>query len=344
MRPKQSNRAGHCAPPDFLLFAGPQPALLFLAPGQTAHIIVAMDRKRIVFFGTPDYAAPSLQALVMTHDVVLAVTAPDKPRGRGRAPEPSFIKRQATAMRIDTIAPEDVNAMDVVDRIRAAEPDVLAVISYGYLLKTSVLESAHLGAVNAHGSLLPRWRGAAPIQRAIMAGDIETGVTMIKLVRRMDAGPMLARQAVPIEPYDSYGTLSGSLAILSARMFPGTLAELEDLEEKPQDESLATFAPKIDKEELRLDWSMDAAALARRVRALSPSPGAFTTLPDGKRLRILDAEAADGPAAASPGALRREGEDLFIAAAGGWLRLLTVQLEGKKPMGAAEFLRGHKIN
>ena len=301
-----------------------------------------MGAKRVVFFGTPDYAVPSLRALAAAHDVALVVTGPDRVRGRGRRKTPSPVKRAALELGLDVAAPEDANAADLVARVRGAAADALAVIAYGRILSERLLAAAPLGGVNAHGSLLPRWRGAAPIARAILAGDRETGVSMMRMVKKMDAGPVLAARALPIGAKESAGSLHDRSAELSAEMFPATLSDLEKMEGEPQDESRVTLAPKIGKQELRLDWTRDAAALARQVRAFSPAPGAWTRLADGRRLKVLEAQEASGGGEA-PGTLRRAGDALFLSAAVGLLRLVTVQPEGRRAMDAAEFLRGYEI-
>ena len=314
---------------------------------------------RIVFMGTPEYAVPSLKALAASrHDLVGVLTQPDRPRGRSSSPVPSPVKRCALELGIPPSAilqPERPNSAEIVAAIRAMAPDLYCVIAYGCILGEELLEVPRLFALNAHGSLLPKYRGAAPIQAALLAGEKETGVTLMRMVRRMDAGPVLVSRSVPIEDTDTSGTMHEKLAEVSARLF---LEGLELIESGcarfvEQDESLATYAPRLDKNSGRLDFSRPAVELERAVRAFNPWPVAWADLrlvpsrgEDRVRVhasRVVDAGRYSAGEPCRPGSLLAcDGERGIVVACGDGtaLRLTRVQFPGRRVMDDVAAARG----
>ncbi len=319
---------------------------------------------RIVFMGTPEYAVPSLRALMASrHKLVGVVTQPDRPKGRKSAPEPPPVKVRALEGGVPPDAilqPENPNDGPTAAALRVMEPDVFCVIAYGCILGREVLSVPKICALNAHGSLLPRYRGAAPIPAAILAGDTETGVTLIRMVRRMDAGPVLLARSLPIAPTDTAGTLSEKIAELSAALFVEGLDLVESGRARfaEQDESLATYAPKLSKESGRLDFSRSAGELERAVRAFHPWPVAWADLQltysrGVERIRIHAAQIVDADSIVPAG--RTEGCDVIPGSIlkcdsssgiivgcgdGSALRLLKVQLPGRHVMGDTVAARG----
>ena len=295
---------------------------------------------RLLFAGTPDFAVPSLRAALQGGDVLAVLTQPDRPAGRGRQPQASPIKQVALEHEVPVLQPQTLRDADVQAQLAAFAPDLLIVVAYGLILPQAVLDIPRFGAWNVHASLLPRWRGAAPIQRAIEAGDTETGVCLMQMEKGLDTGPVLLRAATPIHPDDTGGSLHDRLAQLGAETLANGLAQLRQsdatLPSEVQDHAQATYAHKLDKAEAKLDWQQPAAGLARKVRAFSPWPVAEALL-DGERLRIHRAIAIEG--AGEPGqviAAGREGID--VACGEGALRLLNVQRDGGKAMAAADYL------
>ena len=300
---------------------------------------------RLVFFGTPDFAVPSLTALCEAgHDIPLVVTQPDRPVGRRGAPVPSAVARAAAAAGLDVAKPERLRDDPAfLERIRSLAPDAGVVVAYGRILPTALLEAPRLGFVNVHASLLPRHRGAAPVQAAILAGDAETGVVTMRVVPELDAGPLYLVRRVPIRPADDAGTLSHRLAREGAELLAETLRGVarEALVPVPQ-RGEPTWSRPLRREDAEIDWTAPAEDIARRLRAFSPWPGLYTFL-DGERIKLLaaDAAAAAPEAAPPPGVLARIGEDAVAGAGGGTaLRLRRVQREGRTPVSGAEFLRG----
>lgn len=305
------------------------------------------------FAGTPEFAVPALDALVASrHTVVGVFTQPDRPAGRGRQLQASPVKRRATEHGIAVHQPTSFREADAADALRALAADALVVVAYGLLLPTAALAIPRLGCINIHGSLLPRWRGAAPIQRALLAGDATTGITIMRMEATLDTGPMLSMRELPIAARDTSGTLHDRLALAGAELIVETLDALAagNAVERPQPAAGVTYADKIAKAEAAIDWRLDATDLLRRVRAFNPWPVCETTW-DGAQFRIWEAES-------SPTAATVEGSDAWppngtvigashdgidVACGRGGLRLLKVQLAGRKPVAAREFVQGRRL-
>ena len=303
---------------------------------------------RLVFLGSGAFAVPSLQALLDAgHDVRALVCQPDREAGRGRALQAPPTKPVALARGIDVLQPRRVKAPEAVAALRALEPELLVVVAYGQILSPAVLQSAPRGAVNVHGSLLPRWRGAAPVQWAVVEGDAETGVTTMQLDEGLDTGPVLLARGTPIGADETADRLHDRLALMGAELLLETLDGLGrgTLVARAQDHARATHAPLIRKEDGRLDWTRPAAALERRVRGFHPWPGTYA-LHAGRALKVLRADVApDGDTADAPGTLVAiTGEALVVACGEGTrLRLLDVQPESRRPMSGRAFAAGARL-
>jgi len=290
---------------------------------------------RPVFLGTSDFAAAVLDRLAASsHRPVLVVTRPDRPRGRGRRLTAPPVAETARALGIDLYQPESVNDDATRARIAAAQPDVICVCAFGALIKEPLLSDHEM--VNVHPSLLPRWRGAAPIERAIMAGDDETGVSIMRVTAGLDSGPVCLQESEPIEPTDTYGTLAARLEPLGGELL------VRALEKRPpfrdQDEEGATYAQKLEPADRRLDPERPAAELDRVVRALTPHVGAYVDLADGERLGVREAAVLpDGPPA---GTLALEGARPVLGCSVGALELVAVQRPGRRVMSGEDYLRG----
>lgn len=299
---------------------------------------------RIVFMGTPDFAVPILQALMVTQHVVGVVTQPDRKAGRGQSLRPSPVKVLAQQAGLPLYQPASLRKPQSAEPIVAWQPQAIVVAAFGQILRPHLLDLPPLGCLNVHASLLPRWRGASPIQHAILAGDEQTGVSLMGMDEGLDTGPVYASEAILIHPRETAETLHDRLAALGADMIrrhlPAILAG--DVRALPQDDMQATYAPLIDKEDGRLDWRQSAAQLERRVRAMTPWPGAFTTWQD-RRLKILAARAYafEAPPALEPGAVTVAGDAVLVGAADGALQLLQVQPAGSRAMSATDFINGY---
>jgi len=293
---------------------------------------------RAVFMGTPAFAVPTLVALHEAgHDVAAAYTQPPRPAGRGKQLQPSPVQKAAEALGIEVRHPETLRDMEAHADFLSLEPDVAVVVAYGLMLPQPILQGPKHGCLNVHASLLPRWRGAAPIQRAILAGDHVTGVTIMRMERGLDTGPMLATARVPVEDKTS-GELHAELAEIGARLMVETLAQIDGLKAERQPELGATYAAKIDKAETRIDWTKPAELLEREVRAFAPFPGAWLEF-DGERIKLLKARVIGVNGA--PGTVL---DDQFTVACGdAAIRALTVQRAGKPAMNTGEFLRGRPV-
>lgn len=293
---------------------------------------------RIIFMGTPDFAVPTLRALVAAgHTVLAAYSQPPRPAGRGKKLQPSPVHLAAEALGIAVRTPASLKGVEEQAALAALDADVAVVAAYGLILPQAVLDAPRLGCLNVHGSILPRWRGAAPVQRAILAGDEETGVTIMQMERGLDTGPMLAKVTTPVDGKTA-GALTAELAERGAALMVEVLADLPGHPPAIQPEDGVTYAHKIDKAESRLDFTRAALDVERQVRAFAPAPGAFFEL-EGERYRVLAAEVVAGEGA--PGSVLDD--RLTIACGVGALRPLTVQRAGRPAMDTAALLRGRVV-
>ena len=292
--------------------------------------------------GTPDFAVPTLTRLLDAgHNVVCAYAQPPRPKGRGHKPQPSAVQAFCEARGIAVRTPATLRDAAEQAAFQELGLDCAVVVAYGLILPAPVLAAPRLGCLNVHASLLPRWRGAAPIQRAMLAGDSETGISIMQMEAGLDTGPVYAQARVPIGPRDTAGTVHDRLALLGADQLADVLAALAADGPKPvrQDDRLATYAAKIEPAEARIDWAAGARVLALKVRAFAPSPGAWFMAGD-ERIKVLEAEVVDSNAG-EPG--RVLDDCLTVACGEGVLRLVTVQRPGRKPMSVAEVLRGFAL-
>ncbi|SFN64203.1 methionyl-tRNA formyltransferase [Nitrosospira briensis] len=300
---------------------------------------------RIIFAGTPPFAAPALQSLLNAgHEVALVLTQPDRPAGRGMRTASSVIKLLAQEYKLALLQPHSLKQPELHGQLDAAGADIMVVAAYGIILPSAILSIPRLGCLNVHASLLPRWRGAAPIQRAILAGDRETGITIMQMDRGLDTGAMLLQKSIPIEQDDSAQTLHDKLALLGAQCIVEALAFLQQgkLHAIPQDETAATYASKPEKYEAEIDWRLDAENINRTVRAFNPRPGAHSRIA-GAPMKIWQASTGTD-SAGKPGeivAVTRHG--IVVACGEGSLVLEIVQKSGGKKLSAAEFLSGHPL-
>jgi methionyl-tRNA formyltransferase len=295
---------------------------------------------RLAFMGSPDFAVPALRALHEAgHAVVAVYCQPPRPAGRGQAVRRCPVHVAADDLGIPVFTPRRLRTDPEAQAAFAAlDLDAAVVAAYGLILPQAMLDAPRRGCLNIHASLLPRWRGAAPIQAAVLAGDTETGITIMQMDAGLDTGAMLLREAVPIGPSTTAAQLHDALAEIGARLVLRALAEAPV--PVPQPEDGATYAPKLTREDGRIDWTRDAAALDRQVRAFDPWPGTFTTL-NGAVLKVLSTIVTDAPSVGAPGWVLDE--HLTVACGTGALRLTRVQLAGKAAMDAAAFLRGHRV-
>ena len=309
-------------------------------------------RWKLGFAGTPEFAVPALDTLAGSQQICAVFTQPDRPAGRGQPLHASPVKSRAIELSLPVHQPQSFKSPEALQILRQLSLDALVVVAYGLILPPAALQCPRLGCINIHASLLPRWRGAAPIQRALLAGDAATGITIMRMEQGLDTGPILAAREVPIGARDTAKTLHDRLAALGAQLIGDTLAELDAgrIHELPQPSEGVTYARKIDKSEALIDWRQDAAQLSRQVRAFNPWPIAETRL-NGAQLRIWDAEPRLGPPAAAaagppPGTVLAAGNDGIDVACGGggMLRILRLQLAGRKPLSAREFIQGLKLD
>ncbi|WP_310600035.1 methionyl-tRNA formyltransferase [Desulfobulbus sp.] len=301
---------------------------------------------RIVFMGTPDFAVPALQALLDgPEEVVAVVCQPDRERGRGKKVSPPPVKVLAERHRIPVLQPESVRTASFLEEMQALAPDLLVVAAYGKILPQSLLDLPRLGAINVHGSLLPKYRGAAPIQWAVINGEAETGITIMQMDAGMDTGDILLTVAVPIGRQETAGELFGRLALLGGEVLGNAVARLKQgtLAARPQAHDLASHAPMLKKEMGHLDWTLPARRLHDLIRGLDPWPSAYGFI-DGKRFRFFSPEVVPIRAGSPPGAIcRADGQGLLVATGDDCLLIREIQPEGKKRMDAASCLRGLRI-
>jgi len=299
--------------------------------------------------GTPDFAVPSLEALRRHATVLAVVTQPGRPRGRGLKETPSPVAATAAAMGLTVLTPEKIRDPAFLQAVKELAPDAIVVAAYGKILPRALLEAAPLGGINVHASLLPRHRGAAPIPAAILAGDTVTGITIMQMNERMDAGDILLQKEMPIAADETSGTLHDKLKVLGAQALAEALSLIRGpgIEAVPQDESLATLAPLLKKEAGEINWEEPARVIERKVRAYSPWPSAFTKL-GGRHVKILSAQVREGSegrrAASSPGTLIvASAAGLEVTTGDGILIVKKLQLEGRKPLEAGAFLAGARL-
>ncbi|WP_448202680.1 methionyl-tRNA formyltransferase [Azospirillum sp. sgz302134] len=302
-----------------------------------------MPKLRLVFMGTPDFAVPSLRALVEAgHEVACVYSQPPRPAGRGQQVQKSPVHRFAEEHGIPVRTPKSLRNAEAQAEFAALKADAAVVAAYGLILPQPVLDAPRLGCLNVHGSLLPRWRGAAPIQRAILAGDAETGITIMQMDIGLDTGAMLLKDRVPITAHTTATSLHDDLAAMGARLIVEALDGIAEgrLTAEPQPEEGVTYAAKLTREDGRLDWTRDAAYVERQVRALTPWPGCWFDIRN-ERIKVLKAEPSPDARKAAPGTLLDD--RLTIACADGAVRLTAVQRPGKAPVDGAAFLRGFAL-
>ena len=302
---------------------------------------------RLVFMGTPDFAAASLEALLKSDDSVVGiVTQPDRPKGRGQILTPSPVKLLAQREQIPLLQPLKIKDPEFFHVLASWKPDLIAVAAFGRILPPAILSLPLLGCINVHGSLLPKYRGAAPIQWAVINGETETGITTMLMDEGMDTGAMLLQEAIPINLDDTAGTLSPRLAELGARLLVETITLLKagTLMPRPQDSSRATLAPLLKKEDGIIDWALPATALANLIRGLAPWPGAYTTVTGGDRWTIWRAVKVPGSVTKSPGVIVAvTNEAIHVATGDGVLAILELQAANSRRMAVSQYLAGHAV-
>lgn len=298
--------------------------------------------------GTPEFGTPVLEALVKEgHRLVGVVTQPDRPKGRGKKVVFSPIKKAALAFNLEVLQPEKAHDPGFLETVRSMAPDLLIVVAYGQILKKALLDIPRFGALNIHASLLPKYRGAAPIQWAILNNEEKTGLTAMWMEEGLDSGPMILQEEIPIHPEETAGQLHDELSELAGGFIVRVLGELAEGRTKrhEQDESKATYAPKISRDMATIDWRRPAASISAQIRALDPWPGASTTV-EGRELRLFSSQVAEGGKASSlrPGmVVGLKGDALQVETAEGMIRIRELQVPGKKRLPAADFLRGFHI-
>jgi methionyl-tRNA formyltransferase len=304
---------------------------------------------KLGFAGTPDFAVPALERLAARHPIAAVFTQPDRPAGRGQALHSSPVKRRALELGLTVHQPASFKLPEALEMLRAAQVDVLVVVAYGLILPAAALGIPGRGCLNIHASLLPRWRGAAPIQRALLAGDPVSGVTIMRMEAGLDTGPMLLSRSIPIDTRDNAKSLHDKLAALGALLIEESLEALRlgALPEVAQPLEGVSYAAKIDKAEALIQWGRHAEEISRQVRAFNPWPMAETRF-DGMQLRIWEAEPIDSPDMSGfrpPGSvLTATGEGIDVVCGTGVLRILKLQLAGRKPLASKEFLRGQRLD
>ncbi|MEO5614386.1 MAG: methionyl-tRNA formyltransferase [Cypionkella sp.] len=291
---------------------------------------------KIIFMGTPEFSVPILKALCQHHEIIAVYCQPPRPAGRGKADRASPVQQCAEAMGLPVFYPVSLRSAEAQQAFAALKADLAVVVAYGLILPQAVLDHPRFGCLNIHASLLPRWRGAAPIHRAIMAGDAETGVCIMQMEAGLDTGPVLAREATAIGREETTVDLHDRLSMVGAKLITATIDRLP-LQAVPQSEQGVTYASKIDKAEARVDWSKPATKVDRQIRGLSPFPGAWCEI-NGERIKLLRSRVATGSGAAG-----QVLDGLRIACGDGAVEITLAQREGKRPMSAADILNGLKL-
>ncbi len=302
---------------------------------------------RIAFFGSPRFAVPTLERLLgSAHTVVAVVAQPDRPHGRGQRVNAGPVKEVALEHGVPVLQPDRLKGRDFLQTLESLSPDLGVVAAYGKILPDAVLQLPRLGLINVHASLLPRWRGAAPVQRAIIAGDAVTGVTIMRVVAALDAGPTFASRSRPMADDETAEDVERDLSETGADLLIDVLSQIADghAAETAQDEGRATYAPRLTKEEGLIDWTQSPAVSHNRVRGLHPWPHAYTFLGSERLILLATSTVAENAGAMAPGTVvMAEGDDLRIAAGGGMVRVNRIQAEGRKPMSVRDFLAGHRL-
>ncbi|RLB11850.1 MAG: methionyl-tRNA formyltransferase [Deltaproteobacteria bacterium] len=307
-----------------------------------------MNKKgpKIVFMGTPEFALPSLKALLEEdYNLICVVTQPDRPKGRGRKLSPPPVKELAAGYGIPVLQPRDASETDFLSSLKEKSPDLIVVVAYGQILKKELLDIPPLGAINVHPSLLPKYRGPAPIQWAIMNNDPVTGVTIIRMNERMDAGPILLQKEVPILPDETAGSLHDRLAEIGARLLIEAIHAIVSgsIKEIPQDDSKATYTPKIDRSLSVIDWSESASSISARIRALDPWPGALARIRE-REIKLFSSSVVNNEHKGNPGTIHDLLRDGLIVETGNGLVLIKdLQMPGRKRLPAIEFLKGFPL-
>jgi methionyl-tRNA formyltransferase len=298
---------------------------------------------KVVFMGTPEFAVPTLQTLIQHHEVIGVVTQPDRPAGRGNQLHESPIKKTAAAAGIPVFQPEKLRRKEAIEELKQWQPDVYVVTAFGQILPQSVLDIPPFGSINVHASLLPRWRGAAPLQACIRAGDTQTGVTIMKMDAGLDTGPMLSQRALLLAPDETGQSLHDKISVIGAEALIDTLLRYlsGELQPQPQPEDGITYAPQIEKAEGRIDWTKSAVEIERLIRAFTPWPGTFTFW-EGKLLKILKALPPQNGGTENAGLVVKQQGQIAIQTGEGLLYPTQVQLEGKKAMSIEDFVRGYQ--
>lgn len=292
---------------------------------------------RVIFMGTPEFSVPVLEALAGAHEVVAVYSQPPRPAGRGKKERPSPVHAKAEELGIEVRTPRNFKAPEDREAFAALNADIAVVVAYGLILPQAILDAPAKGCLNIHASLLPRWRGAAPIHRAIMAGDSRTGICIMQMEAGLDTGPVMLREATEIGATETTGELHDRLSAMGARLILDALSEIDSLILQPQPEDGVTYAAKIDKAEAQVDWTRPADEVIRHINGLSPFPGAWTEIA-GERIKLLRAAPAEGSGA--PGEIL---DGFTIACGTGALEILEAQRPGKRPMSGDDVLRGLRL-
>lgn len=299
---------------------------------------------RVLFMGTPDFAVPTLEALIREHDVIGVFTQPDKPRGRGKAVSFSPVKEVAVKHDIPVYQPVKVREASVVDEIRSMKPDVIVVVAFGQILPESILNIPPYGCINVHASLLPRYRGAAPIQWAVIDGEKETGVTTMYMAKGLDTGDMILKESIILDPKETGESLHDKLCVMGGPLILKTLEQIErgTAPRIPQEDALSCYAHMLTKELGCIDWTKDATSIERLIRGLNSWPSAYTTW-NGKTLKIWDSEVTEGREAIPGTVIAKDKTSFTVSCGQGALKVLEVQLQGKKRMTTQAFLVGNHV-